>query len=174
MALKEHLAFAESKSIDTGLKFPELVVELVSTRPSVFAEAIDSFPELRSLIVQTVHSEFFRHTSESLKECNNNKQNMVILKPRETVSVPSSELCLPLPVILSISVVLSTWVELPASGIDEKTNSEINALIDALMRIDVKEDESDNDVGLASAVLVDSGAPAISVESVRLFYLISP
>jgi len=165
MALEEHIAFAESKSIDTGLKFPDVVVELVSSRPSVFAEAMDSFPPLRSLVIRVVHSLFFRCAQSEAKEGHVDLEGAVVLNPRGRTAEQSSEIRVPLPVILSISVVLSIWKDTAA---EDESAPAISSLVDALMRVDVKDNESDSDVGLASAAMADSGLVAVSVESVSV------
>jgi len=170
MALEEHIAFAEAKSIKIGPKFAEVVVELVSTRPSIFAEAMDSFPQLRALVIRGVHSEFFRYVQDDSKEDPVDLKEAVMLWPRLSTAKQSLGIRMPLAVILSISVVLSIWRD--AKG-DEKSESAsaISALVDALMRVDVKDNENGSDVGLASAALVDSGLGALSVESVSEFAL---
>lgn len=175
MALEEHLAFAESKSIETGLKFPDVVVELVSSRPSVFAEAMDAFPELRSLVIRIVHTEFFRYSKTDTKEENLVEvKEAVIIKPRKSACIQSSECRLPLSVILSISVVFGTWRDSLASataatGEGGESAAAVCSLVDALMCDDAKEKESDaaDDGGLASAVMAgDPALAAVSVESV--------
>jgi len=164
MALEEHLEFAVSKSIETGLKFPVMIVELVSSRPTVFADAMESFPDLRSLVIHAVHSEFVRHAKAGAKDKEAKVKDAVILKPRNTISGEKSAIHLPLSVLLSISVVLSTWRD---SMDDRESAIAVDSLVDALMRNDTKDNEDDcGDAGLASAVIADSNLVAVSLESV--------
>mmetsp|Transcript_22685 Transcript_22685/g.53527 ORF Transcript_22685/g.53527 Transcript_22685/m.53527 type:complete len:1400 (+) Transcript_22685:3-4202(+) len=57
LALQDQLQFATDNKIDKGLSFPYLLSNLISQRQSVFAEAIDTFPDLRNLAVGVVYSE---------------------------------------------------------------------------------------------------------------------
>ena len=177
MALEKHLSFAETKSIAIDLRFPDLVAELVSTRPSVFADALDSFPDLRSLVCRVIHGEFLLHAKASGSADGDNgsfKHEDLVLLRRVGAVDGSSEMHLPLRVLSSISVLLSVWQDEVENDAD--TKHAVQELVDSILLSDTKrEEENALGGGLASAVFLDSKLPAVSVESVSLlrhfFYL---
>lgn len=71
---------------------------------------------------------------------------------------------LPLSLLHSLSVVLSIWKE-AQSETDEEAKSFVTTLADAFLRSD-GETPADDDVGLASARMLEGDGTGVSVESV--------
>jgi len=167
MALEEHLNFAKLKVIETGPKFADAVVDLVSSRPSVFAEAIDSFADLRSLVIRITRSQFVDCLEAGSESNRAGAVNAVIVKPRKVSPLSCSEMRLSLSVIRSISVVLSTWVD---SFDDDESKTSIELLSEALLRSGFQESqEAEGDsAGLTGAVMEESKLAAVTVDWVSL------
>ena len=175
MALEQHVSFAGTKGVDTNVHFPDLLIELVSTRPGVFAEAIETYSDLRSLIIRVVHEEFCRRASLQSSEKYTSGEKAVELKLRQCSSSAANQVNLPRTLLQSISVLLSIWNEKKHSkGPHFEAKTAINDFVDSLLRSDVKEDGVREEVGLASARLADSGIVAVPVEmvSVHMYVLV--
>jgi integrator complex subunit 1 len=175
VALENHLSFAEFKSIDTTRRFPDLVVELISGRPNVFAEAMDSFAELRSLIIRVVHEEFTRHVEGDADGDEFVPGEAVILKVRRKCGTSTAETKLPMSLLKSTSVILSIWKD-EASNSEQPVSGEINELVDALLEKETEEvddNQEERKVGLADAVMsgsIGTDGTAVSVEVVSRVY----
>lgn len=165
VALEYHHKFAESKSIETERKFPDLVIELISRRPYVFAEAMDSFSELRSLVIRVVREEFCKQIDGSVVDPGQHRNDMVSLRIRAKVGADFKDTKLQFQLLKSIAVLLSTWKD---EGNDcDVSASSIHELVDALLRA---EDDDTTDqaqgFGLAGAVMAGTSVAAASAEMV--------
>jgi hypothetical protein len=146
--------------------FPDLLVKLISSRPGVYAEAMDSFVDLRALIVRVIQTEFERY--QQRKENDEEADS-------QTVSIKlngSHKTHLPLQLLRSCCVLLSIWKETNdrSASAESVADTSIDGLVDALLQ---KDDICIGNVrsgvgstGLASATMCQSGVSVASVESV--------
>lgn len=160
MALEEHLKFAETNGVDTGMKFSDRLIDLIASRPFVLADAINTFSDLRSLVVRVVHAEFAHYSNVDESSGDMESAKMVRLTPRQNQRLRKNSVVMPLTLLLSVTVLLSIWNA--AEG-----NPAIEELVDELLQNDVEDDCGDQ--GLASAVTVVGEQAAVTVESVRDF-----
>jgi hypothetical protein len=175
MALEKHIAFAETHRIEVKWKYSTLLVRLISSRPGVYAEAMDTFSDLRSLAIRVAHDEFARCAKEEASEDGVGSDGVVIVKLFPTSFLKTEEVELPLSLLQSISVLLSIWKDQDDQG-DRDTAGEgaVNELVDSLMRSNGEEGSEGGEstsVGLASARMADSSIAAVSVESVSFHSL---
>lgn len=169
LALEQHVAFAKSHGVDSELQFPELLVELISKRPSVFAEAIDSFADLRSVVIRIIHGAFSTHRLNGEEPTSTNGDVVRLTLEREPSSSNNTDtvvIGLPHTLLQATSVLLSIWKDTANEVVPDETASAVKDLVDALLRNDVPDVNSKGDVGLASAIHCGSGAAAVSVELV--------
>jgi hypothetical protein len=163
MALQKHIAFAELHEIPVQHHFPDFVIQLLSARPSVCADALDSFSSFLALVVQVLHSEFSRYSREKSLVVQHAGCPIATLRVRPTSKCDAS-FQLPLALLQSICVVLGIWSDQRGSNHELKESADlVSDLVDSLLQ----ESHDDDSSGLASATVADSGAVAISVESVR-------
>jgi len=164
VALEKHIAFSEQNGVPVERTFSDLLIQLISNRPSVFAAALDSYSIMRSLSVRVLHSNF----TESLKRTGENEASGVTIKLFKTQQHEGGTVHLPLALLQSICVVLSIWKDENAQDNDEEETTAVNNFVGALLR--PAEDHSDEDSGLASAKIRDDGpVETVHVESVRVF-----
>jgi len=166
VALEKHIAFAEQNDMQVERKFSELLIRLISNRPSVFAAAMDSYSDLRSLSVRVLHSIF----TENVKRTDDAVESMpvVAIKLFKTRVHEGGMVELPLTLLQSMCVVLSIWKD---GGSEDEIDvvSAIEDFATALLRPD-SDDHADVDTGLASAKVRDDGVvEAVPVESVSSF-----
>lgn len=162
MALEQHISFAKEHEIRVEQSFSELLIQLVSARPSVCAEAMDAYSNLRSLSLRVLHADFVRHARVEDGPRDKRGSPIVYMRVYES-SLHKGEVFLPLSLLQSLSVVLSIWKDEHAEGSHE-TALLVQELADALLSPD-NNDQSADDRGLASAKLLEDGT-AFSVESV--------
>lgn len=163
MALERHISFAEQHGVPIEQNFPELLTHLVSTRPSVCAEAMDAYSNLRSLALRVLHADFSWHAKVKDDSSDKRSSAAVVMRVYES-SLHYGELELPLSLLQSVSVVLSIWKDQHAEGSHE-TAILVQELADALLRPD-NDDKFVDGRGLASAKLLEGCTAAVSVESV--------
>jgi hypothetical protein len=172
MALEKHIEFAETHKIEVAWNFSTLLVRLISSRPGVYAEAMDTFSDLRSLAIRVAHDEFSRCAKQQAGGVEGGPDGVVIVKLFPTSFSKTEEVKLPLSLLKSISVLLSIWKDHDDQGDKDTTGAgAVNELVGSLMRSSTEEGSEvleNNSVGLASAVMADSGLKAVSVESVSL------
>jgi hypothetical protein len=165
---------ATEKKLVGGFRFSTTLIRLISNRPTIFASTMGLFPDLRSLAIRLVDSEFRRHLSDT------DANGMVLdTATDEVTALCDVVLCcgptgdrgdgpinakLPVALLESSCVLLSIWSE-------EDDGKAIESLVRMLMRMD--EGVADGEVsgekggtGLASATSSSTGQPAIPVESV--------
>jgi hypothetical protein len=172
MALEKHIGFAETHNIEVEWDFSTLLVRLISSRPGVYAEAMDTFSDLRSLAIRVAHDEFSRCAKQEARGDEGGPDGVVIVKLFPTSFLKTEEVKLPLSLLKSISVLLSIWKDHNDQGEKDTTGAgAVNELVGSLMRSSTEEGSEvleSNSVGLASAVMADSSLKAVSVESVSL------
>jgi integrator complex subunit 1 len=162
MALEQHIQFAEKHDVKVEWRFPELLINLMSRRPNVCAEAMDAFSDLLSMAVRVLHSEFLRYAQGPGGEIARNGEPVVVMKTYGTTSDEATTVTLPLSLLQSVSVVLSTWKE-QESGLDQQATSSVDYLANVLLcSIDCS--VANNELGLASAKIQDGEGVAASVE----------
>jgi hypothetical protein len=175
MALEKHIGFAERHKIEVEWNFSTLLVRLISSRPGVYAEAMDTFSDLRSLAIRVAHDEFSRCAKQEATEDEGGSDGVVIVKLFPTSFLMTEEVKLPLSLLKSISVLLSIWKDHDDQGDKDTAGAgAVNELVGSLMRSSTEEGSGvleSNTVGLASAVMADSSLKAVSVESVSLQHL---
>ena len=160
------------------------MVELISNRPSEFAEAMDAFTDLLSLAIRVVNGELSRHAENSTKEksslCDElDTNNVAVMKLNGTsFGAPAGgKVVLPLSLLETTAVILSIWRSKSENADDEERTvvSAVNDLVNAMMRSSSDEGEDfdeDDDTGLAGAKRLDSEVTALSVESVSIKFRI--
>ena len=164
MALEQLIAFAEKHEIQTEEKFPELLVQLISTRPAVCAEAMDIHADLRSLAIRILHAEFSRLCKVTVSS---ERRDDIVVRTFKTSLHEGGTVRLPLSLIQSISVVLSIWKD--PQGEDDDNLPFVTNLADAFLSSSSEAHADDDDVGLASARMLEGDRDAVAVESVSHF-----
>jgi hypothetical protein len=177
------MAFARQEKIPGIWDFPSMLIGLISTRPTVFAAAMGTFPDLRSRAIRVVHDEFDMYIHNSLNKNAVDVEAAIVITLRHSPSPDSEsdliEVTLPLALLQSASVLLSIWLghdEIVDSDTKSKTNGKADgAAVADLVRMLMRPQEFQNDVesekaelldGLASARIAGSGKNAVPVESV--------
>lgn len=168
LALERLAKYAEKQGISTGFSFPSLLIDLISSRPTVFAATMGSFHDLRSLAIAVVHGEFQKYSTPPEVENLNDSQRLceVVLSCQPPGFEDNSPLkvTLPLSLLESSCVLLSIWHE---SSKDASGNNAVAGLVRMLMRSTATgSNSSEESLGLASAKLTASTRAAIPVESV--------
>jgi hypothetical protein len=161
MALEKNIVFAQERKIEIGRSFASLVVELISRRPNVFADALDSFSELRSLAVRFVHDEFVRCATADVGE-DDGVVTVEITLYHGTVANWKT-VVLPLAIVRSTSVLLSIWKDEYRNHEPDATNA-VDSLVSSIMRTD--RGENGTVAGLADSNAVSEQSDAVSVELV--------
>ena len=152
--------YAQQCGIFVERNFCDLLVRLISNRPSAFAAAMESFSDLRSLSVRVLFSSFVEKTGRA--EYVFDSMHSVAIKLFEGEQGKGGTVHVPLTLLQSICVVLSVWKD--SDSEDDKDVSEaVETFVRALLRPD-DENHNDVDCGLASAKTENGGA--IAVESV--------
>lgn len=165
VALERHLSYAAANNIAVEYVFSRLLFRFISNRPSILAEAMNSFTDLRSLAIRVIHSEFASYTRpETPKELD--EDTAVIISLHSTsISDAGQKVTLPLTLLESTAVVFSIWKEESSEGeSDPATTASMDDLVNALTH-----DEShstEHDLGLSSATMKAGGSAAMPVESV--------
>lgn len=170
VALEKHIVFSEQNEVQVDLPFAELLVRLISNRPSIFAAAMDSYSDMRSLSVRVLYSNFAEKAKKRPEEMVDSTDSpAVVMKLFKTLQHEGGTVHLPLNLLQSICVVLSIWKERDAQE-DDAVKTAVNDFVGALLRPD--EDHNDEGCGLASARMRDDGVvEAVPVESVSVYQL---
>jgi integrator complex subunit 1 len=165
MALHAHISFALERNIPVARTFPLLLSLLVSQRPNVFAEAIDTFSDFRSLVVKVIHDELIKNeASAHFDEAH--RDNYVSIKLRKGFDKIENKV-LPMSLLETTCIVLSVWSG-DSYGNDEEA-VHVKSLVDVLMLpSDGNIVTSDDVVGLASAINMNTKTAAMTVDSVSL------
>ena len=166
MALQQYIKFAALHQIPMEQRFPDLLVLLLSTRPDVCSDALDSSQEFLALAVEVLHVEFFDYAREKTKIADPSLGATVSLCIHKILQY-DGVFQVPLSLLQSICVILGIYHDQGNSEVVQPSTSLVSDLANALLHQD--ETFVDDSNGLASAIFVESGVIAISVESVRLF-----
>ncbi len=133
------MEYSEKNGVDVSFQFADLVVDLISKRPSVLAEAIDSYTDLRSIIIKVIFEEFSTRvqTSDEFKITHSFDQSIVAADHLQGI---------PLSLVQSISVFLSLWKDEYRTA-EGDSSKYIEYLADALLHQHAEcEKEEDIDV----------------------------
>ena len=171
LALRKITLFAEENEVLGDWKFPSLLVNLLSRRPTVFAGALTSYEDLRSLAIEVVSGEFDVYATKK-DVPTENRDIMVNISLRHVAkdgeAGEPNKVQMPLALLQSSCVLLSIWLE------DEKNNADSNhirGLAEMLMQSRESEGVTANEMnesdaeGLASATLLETNTSAMPVES---------
>lgn len=161
MALEQHIAYAKQHNVPMRQTFPELLIQLISTRPSVCAEAMDTYSDLRSLAIHVLRTEVYRYEGVKSDSTEQGCSPVVVLPVSEMPLSDREIQFLPISLLHSISVVLSIWNDENANG-DRETTVSVDVLADILLR----PNNDGDDIGgeLHGAKSVDRGSATILVE----------
>lgn len=172
LALHKITMFATANNVLGDWSFASLLIELVSRRPTVFAGALSSYADLRSLAIQVVSEEFKVHV-EKENPSTNSESIMVDISLRSSCfdgkNGAAAKVQMPLALLQSSCVLLSIWSE---DEKNEKDSACIEGLVAMLMKSRESEESNISDTvvkddieGLASARLLETQECAIPVES---------
>jgi hypothetical protein len=171
LALDRFISYAAERSLDTDICLPDLTLDLISTRPGVFAEAIDAFPELRSWILKTVIQEFDRQAASAPAEIviHGSQQG----KADAELSSSCKAAKLPLKLLNAASLLLSVWRD-TYGGHSEADQQSVIDLSKRLLQLPSNTDDDGNGSGSDSAYMLPHGG-YIAIDSVsnRLHYCLA-
>ncbi|CAJ1967202.1 unnamed protein product [Cylindrotheca closterium] len=171
LALEQLTAFANNAEIPGDWDFAAILVKLISSRPTVLAASMSSFPDLRSTAIRIVHDEFNANVkSPSIIDTENDDSNVEIKlhcgpDTADDTSKGVVDAVLPRALLQSSCVLLSIWLD---DQKDTEENRAVRDLVKMLMepREGVSESSSlDDKDGLASARAANTGKSAVPVES---------
>lgn len=167
-----------------------MLIDLLSSRPTVFAEAMDAFPDLRSRAIRVVRTEFDSYLSKASNRDAMELDSAVIIAVCQSHMAPEAadkvvEAKLPLALLQSACVLLSIWrdenaakeIENVAELMQKDKNDDAALAVEELVRMLLRDDKIENVdededadlvLGLASAKIAGSGKSAVPVESVSL------
>jgi integrator complex subunit 1 len=177
LSLDKLTNFAKNKEIPGEWNFASMLIGLISSRPTVFAATMGSFPDLRSLAIRVVHDEFNKYTD--IPSDDNAKADVeyaceitLCCKPSSDSNGETVTAFLPLYLLQSSCVLLSIWLD--GDNYDEDSRA-VDSLVKMLMRpqeVDDGDESEENEKidGLASARLAETGKSAIPVESVSFIF----
>ena len=175
VALNKFISYARANDIQGDWDFASVFIGLLSSRPSVCAEVLDRFADVRTLGIRTVYEEFQKkhgHLSKTTA--------VAITLCRAT---GDEDVILSLSLLQAAAVLLSIWRE--DNGADSRMENDaeimsgggsadsfVESLADMLLHpIDKKGDITPNS-GLATAKICGSEKSAVSVESVSRLLLL--
>lgn len=168
MALQDYILFAEKNGISVLHRFPLLLSLLVSQRPNVYAEAIDSFSDFRSLVVKVIHDEICGDSEPSTTTETLEGSHVVSIKLKSKSNKEIVSKTLSGSLLQTTCILLSVWSS-GAQSEDEDTSC-IDSLVDSLMPTSDGAETQTNTaiVGLASAKHVGNNEIAMTVDSVSI------
>ena len=167
VALERTIQFAAAKKVEVEWRFPSLLVHLISRRPSVYAEAIDAFLDLRTLAVNVVHDEFARFASTAHQTTDDETEAKIQVNLHKNPFAESGTVRLPLSVMRSTAVLLSTWKD-EYSNDEKELSSLVSKLVGALMRTKESPSDAVNDSGLSDVANKSEDSNAVPVELVSI------
>jgi hypothetical protein len=153
-----------------------MLINLISKRPTILAETMSSFPDLRSTAIRIVHDEFSAYVANSPRNGELKEEATVEINLYCGAAMPDDSNCraveatLPLSLLESSCVLLSIWLD------DDKEGSENQKARD-LVRMLMRPHETgaseasavdDSVDGLASTRIAGSGKSVVPVESVSM------
>lgn len=176
LALDKLIAFTGENKIAGDWNFAIVFINLISSRPSVCAETMDRFADLRSLGIRTVYKEFQTRLKEDSSTPSAGDDVAITIRQGHK----EKELAVSLSLLQSASVLLSLWTESNGASSeltedrsstrdleDKEAKVAVDDLANMLLHsIDVNNKDGVNEKGFASAKFIASGKSAVSVESV--------
>lgn len=168
IALDKYISFAADKKIDGSWNFASILCDLISSRYLVCSEAMDRFPDFRSLAITMVHREFLASANEGDNSNGDVEERVFIqLYPTAGNETANTRVSMPLALLQSACVLLSICKgDEENSDVCPTAKASMQHLADALMHpCDTEEVDSESLAGLASATL-GSGDRAVTVEQV--------
>ena len=172
LALHKITRFAIENNVIGDWKFAPLLTKLLSRRPTVFAGALISYGDLRSLAIEVVSEEFNVYVDK--KSCTTASEDIMVdislhHSSHEEEDGAPTKVQMPLALLQSSCVLLSIWSEHKKS---DRDSNYIKGLVAMLMQSrepdesNVNEKNEIDDVkGLASAKLSKTQRSAIPIES---------
>lgn len=170
---------ASSEDKVERVHFPTMLSSLISSRPTVFAVTMASFPDLSSLAIRTVYDEYKAlliskgDTVDGADGKGGVCTIMLCTTDEDTTTATPIKAVLPLALLETACVILSIWTE-ESVGVDDADS--VRSLVRMLMHIEHASDqtgdqdsERDSALGLASAKFLGTDSGAIPVESVSGF-----
>ena len=140
IALQTNITFSETHKIAVEWTFPRLLVELISKRPSVYAEAVYSFLDLRAIAVRVVHDEFARFATGSAIVSDDGAEPVIEVPLHMNPFSEVDAVKLPLHLIRATAVLLSVWKDEYAE-VEKEAAHRVDNLVSALMQTRPAENE---------------------------------
>lgn len=159
-SLQKHVEFAAFNKIDVRYPFPEILTQLICTRPLVCVEAMDSNTQFLELAINALHSELINYTNANPSSLDGNSSDS--LNSNE-IPLVQGEMKIPSLLVQSICVVLSIWNDQTVS--DQSEIAVINMADALLYRDDI---DADGTRRPFCEDLLGEGRSIISLENVRI------
>lgn len=166
VSLQRIIEYSGTNGIDVSCRYADLVVDLISRRPSVLAEAIDSYADLRSITIKVVFEEFSMcyHETDDFENAATLGQSMTGSDLRRNKMTGDRVERIPLSLMQSISVFLSLWKD-DFRTIECASSKYVDALADALLLQNPEEENEEGaDSGLVSTKASSKQNIAVPVE----------
>jgi hypothetical protein len=169
-ALNQFISIAAEKHITGSWNFASILCDAISSRHNVCSEAMDRFADFRSLAIKVVHHKFKECINEEVDTSHEDSENLVLLQLCESAGSDDTvrkKIAMPLALLQSICVLLSTWKESEDHLVDPSSKDAIHTFADALMYpYDHLETEVEQLDGVVGATMISSGERAVTVEQV--------
>jgi hypothetical protein len=171
LALERLTTAVTDKKLPGKWDFTGMLVKLISSRPTVFAATMGSFPDLRSLAISLVHGEFKKYVDKTNTEDIDSGAAVQILLCADDKTSEGVPAILPLSLLQCACVLLSIWSEDDEEKVER--GDAVNELVRMLMKPQGTDPDDDSKPmgianGLASAQFSVSRKSAIPVESVSV------
>ena len=168
LALKEHIHFAKENHLGQNTKFSDLLTGLIAKRQSVYAEAFDTFGELRELAVSVIHNEIIS-LAEAGKPMGEAISEVEASFAKLGLNVGGKDMDIRVSLdLLKSSCVLLSICTLPDAVDKGAKGTAVEELVRLLLDPDHGENASGHVKGLAGSHIIvnEINEPAIAVESV--------
>ena len=172
LSLDRYIRFAAEHDVKGSWDFPSILCSLVSRRHAVFSGAMERFTDVKTMSIKVIHSEFKSYLATNRENEIPDGDLAVGFSPCSLdVDLAGEEsnkrVIIPLSLLESTCVLLSTWKAVGTAA-EEDSNRLINELANIMMHpYEVNQDVSAQPAkneGAISAVLNDSGKPAVAVD----------
>jgi hypothetical protein len=170
IALNHFISFAAETNIAGSWNFASTLCDAISNRHNVCSEAMDRFPDFRSLAIKVVHDKFQECIHVQADTDHSDSENLVLIQLCQSIESDDTvrkKVVMPLALLQSVCVLLSTWKDLEDQHVNPSSKKAIQTLADALMYpYDHQETEVEQLDGVVGATLMNSGERAVTVEQV--------
>jgi hypothetical protein len=170
IALNRFISFAVELNIAGSWNFASILCDTISGRHNVCAEAMDRFPDFRSLAIKVVHDKFQECINVKADTDHGDTENLVLIQLCESTESDDTvrkKVVMPLAVLQSVCVLLSTWKDVEDQPVGPSSKKAIQTLANALMYpYDHQETEVEQLDGVVGATMMNSGDRAVTVEQV--------